>query len=85
MRTIQIAPSKEDVHIRGNRIEGKMKDGTTYVYKAPEGDFFARRDQNAVKAAFCQAIALSSKSYQAENLLNDYLKVKGQFFVKNPK
>lgn len=85
MITIQIAPDFEDCRIIGNRIEGTMKDGTVYIYKAPKGTTFDRRDQFATKQAFRQAIGLSSKTHQAEWLLNDYLSIKGNFFVKEPK
>lgn len=73
MKTIEIAPSRENTHIIGNnKIVGRLKDGSrTYVYDLPEGYEFPKNNRNDFKHVFSFAIAMASKKSQAQDALNE--------------
>lgn len=81
MKTIQIAPYREDCTIDDTRITGKM-DGRTFVFELAEGDTFNREQDEEFIIAFQQAIALCSKQWQVEYLLNQYLGTSGARFYE---
>ena len=71
IKTIEIAPSRKNTRIRGNKIIGHMSDGSrTYIATFPEHAHFIREEYPVVKDAFSQAIFLCSKKWQAEDLLS---------------
>lgn len=80
MKTIQIAPYKEDCRIVGNKIIGTMA-GRTFVFEIPrEYEVYSYQHEYLIKG-FCEAIALCSKQRQVEDLLNNYWQIKGgQFY-----
>lgn len=76
MKTIEIAPSRKNTHIRGSMIWGNLSDGTrTYILDLPKGTKIDPAERNTVKDAFCTAIALRSKPRQTEELLSRVLGV----------
>lgn len=84
MKTIEIAPSLKNTHIRKDTtIIGHLEDGSrTYVYMLPEGYTFPAKGRKAIKHAFSCAIALASKSWQVTDALNDYFGgVAGTFHI----
>lgn len=54
MKTIEIAPSLKNTHIRKDAtIIGHLEDGSrTYVYMLPEGYTFPAKGRKAIKHAF---------------------------------
>jgi len=83
MKTIQIAPYKEDCRIDGKKVIGTM-DGRTFVFELPER--VRMPEDEATRATmisnFCEAIALSSKWHQVESLLNEHWQIEGgKFYV----
>lgn len=72
MKTIEIAPSLQNTHIlKDTKIIGRMADGSrTFVYDLPKGHTFPRKGRKDIKHAFSCAIAMASKKYQAENVMN---------------
>lgn len=82
MKTIQIAPHREDCTITDTRITGTMN-GKTYVFQLANGDTFNLDQADAFISCFQQAIALSSKTSQAEWLLNTHLGITGaKFYIQ---
>lgn len=77
MRTIQIAPYREDCRVEGQKIIGTM-DGRTLVYEVPEGEQMP--EGAGVIDDFCCAIAMSSYGRQVESLLNNFWGIKGKFY-----
>ena len=76
MRTIQIAPYREDCRVVGNQIIGTMGE-RTFVFTIPsEYEVYSYQHEWLIEA-FCAAIALSSKPWQVERLLNDRFNIKG--------
>lgn len=76
MKTIEIAPSRKNTHIRKNKIWGNLSDGSrTYILDLPKGSYFARKDYSAAKHAFSCAIALASKKWQVEEALSKHFGV----------
>ena len=95
MKTIEIAPSAKNTRIYGDaKIVGHLSDGTrTYTYELPGGHTFSQLDiirkikasqrRLAVKYAFSAAIAMASKDWQAEEMLNRHFGVEfGKFTIK---
>lgn len=81
MRTIQIAPYREDCRIVGNKIIGKMGK-RTFVFEIPsEYEVYSYQHEHLI-ANFCEAIALCSKPWQIEQLLNDHWGIKGGKFYE---
>lgn len=83
MKTIQIAPYREDCRIDGKKVIGTM-DGRTFVFELPAR--VRMPEDGATRATmisnFCEAIALSSKPWQAERLLNEHWQIKGGKFYE---
>lgn len=81
MKTIQIAPNSADCKVIGNEIIGSMN-GRTLVYAIPFDVEIYSYQREYLIHSFCEAIALSSKQWQVEKLLNDHFGVNGKFYEK---
>lgn len=83
MTTIQIAPYREDCRIEGKKIIGVM-DGRTFVFELPINVAMPRKKavRETMISNFCEAIALSSKSWQVEDLLNRHWNIEGGKFYE---
>lgn len=68
MKTIKIAPHLEEVKITGNIVSAEFR-GMSISYSMPE-DKCAAIDPVTIKQNFCAGIALSSKLWFLEDLLN---------------
>ena len=83
MKTIQIAPNKEDCKIIGHSVTGTM-DGRVFVFELPER--VRMPEDEATRATmvsnFCEAIALCSKPWQIEDVLNRHWGIKGGKFYE---
>lgn len=83
MKTIQIAPYREDCRIDGKKVIGTMG-GRTFVFELPAR--VRMPEDEATRATmisnFREAIALSSKPWQAERLLNEHWQIKGGKFYE---
>jgi hypothetical protein len=77
---IQIAPYKEDCTITEKAITGTM-DGRTFVYELTDDTFNLDWADEFIKC-FQTAIALCSKQWQVEELLNTHFKTTGKFYEK---
>lgn len=73
MKTIQIAPRMDEIQVQGNEIRTDFAGGVTYT---AEG--LRKYRDEYLKDAFRQAIALCSKRWQIEQLLNDFLHLEGK-------
>ena len=83
MRTIQIAPHREDCRIEGNKVIGTMN-GRTFVFELPERVSMPRAKavRETMISNFREAIALCSKWWQIEDLLNRHWQIEGgKFYV----
>lgn len=83
MRTIQIAPYREDCRIEGNKVIGTM-DGRTFVFVVPKGVRMPSDEatRQTMISNFCEAIALCSKQWQVEDCLNRHWQIKGGKFYE---
>ena len=83
MRTIQIAPYKEFCSIHGHKIAGTMG-GRTFVFELPENVEMPELDwqKEMMISNFCEAIALCSKQWQVEDLLNNHWQIEGGKFYE---
>lgn len=83
MKTIQIAPYKEDCRIVGKKVTGKMG-GRKFVFELPEEVDMPqdRATREIMKRDFRQAIALCSKFWQIEDLLNRHWNIEGGKFYE---
>lgn len=71
-KSIQIAPYADEISVSGNEMRTDFAGGI--VYRA-EG--LNRYEENSLKECFSMAIALCSKRWQLEELLNRHLQLKG--------
>lgn len=83
MKKIQIAPYKKDCRIEGKKVIGVM-DGQTFAFELPANVAMPRKKavREMMISNFCEAIALSSKAWQVERLLNDHWNIKGGKFYE---
>ena len=72
MKTIQIAPYPNEIEVGANYVETKWNGGIRY-----EADGLDQYEEESVKKCFSAAIAMSSRSWQLEAMLNDHLGLKG--------
>lgn len=83
MKTIQIAPYTKDCKIIGNKVTGTMC-GRVFVFEIP--DNYRMPEDEATRRSmiknFCEAIALSSKPWQVEGLLNTHWHISGGKFYE---
>jgi len=81
MKTIQIAPYKQDCKIDGHKIVGTMGK-RTFVFEIPEQYEIPAEIHDGLISNFCEAIALSSKHWQVERVLNDAWQIEGGKFYE---
>lgn len=81
MKTIQIAPYREDCTITDTKITGKMH-GRTFVFELADGDTFDRSQDEQFIKCFQEAIFLCSKPMQIEELLNAHFGCSGAKFYE---
>ncbi len=81
MKTIQIAPYRKDCTITKTTITGTM-DGRTFVFELKKGDTFNLDQAEAFISCFQEAIALCSKQWQVEQLLNTHFGITGAKFYE---
>ena len=79
MKVIQLAPHRNDCRVVDNKVIGTM-DGRTFVYEIPAEYEIGEDIHDSLISTFCEAIALSSKPWQVEQLLNDHWGIKGGKF-----
>ena len=82
MRTIQIAPNRDECRIEGRKIIGTMGD-STFVYEIPARVKRERlpSDEQMIED-FRAAIAMGSKRWWVEEVLNNHWKIKcGKFYI----
>lgn len=74
VRKIQIAPYKEDVRVEDNRITTDFSGGITY-----EADNLTVIYKDAyLIEVFITAIAMTSRKYQLQSLMNETLHLSGR-------
>lgn len=81
MKTIQIAPYKKDCRIDGHKVIGTM-DGRTFVFEIPANVTWAKEQEETMLHNFREAIALCSKQWQIEQLLNEHWGIEGGKFYE---
>ena len=81
MKTIQIAPYRKDCHIDGNKVIGTM-DGRKFVFVVPVNYNIPEEVKETMISNFCEAIALCSKQWQVEDLLNRHWHIEGGKFYE---
>ena len=81
MNTIQIAPYKKALTITETKITGTMN-SRTFVFELANGDTFNLNQADAFISCFQQAIALCSKQWQVQELLNTHLGITGAKFYE---
>ena len=83
MKTIQIAPYKDDCKIDGKKVIGTM-DGRTFVFELPDHVSMPadEKTRSVMIDNFCEAIALCSKPGQSEDLLNKDWQIDGVKFYE---
>ena len=83
MRSIQIAPYAKDCKVIGHSVTGKMGK-RVFVFEVP--DRYRMPEDEASRQTminnFCEAIALCSKQWQIEDLLNEHWGIKGGKFYE---
>lgn len=81
MRTIKIAPDASECKVVGNDVIGKFN-GRTLVYQIPaEIEVYGYQHESLIEN-FRAAIAMSSKPWQVERMLNDMYRIEGNFYEK---
>lgn len=81
MKTIKIAPDASECKVVGNEVIGKFN-GRTLVYQIPaEIEVYSYHHESLIEN-FRAAIAMSSKPWQAERLLNEHYGINGKFYTK---
>lgn len=76
MKTIKIAPDLDEITIDDEKIHTDWNGGITY-----KGNIAAIRKafkDDWLKSQFQQAIALVSKPWQLENILNNFFQIEGK-------
>lgn len=73
VRTIQIAPYANEIVINGNTMHTDFAGGITYTAEGLD-----QYEHESLKKCFSAAIAMTSRPWQLERLLNDTLKLNGK-------
>lgn len=81
MKTIQIAPHREDCRIDGNKVLGTM-DGRTFVFEIPQSVKWTKEQEETMIRNFQEAIAICSKPKQIEWCLNQHWGIEGGKFYE---
>ena len=81
MKTIQIAPYRKDCKISENKVIGTMG-GRTFVFEIPTKYEIPAELADTMISNFCEAIALCSKPWQIQDLLNNHWNIEGGRFYE---
>ena len=81
MKTIKIAPDREECRIEGNKVIGTM-DGRTFVFEIPKNYTIPADLVETMISNFREAIALCSKPWQVEDCLNRHWNIDGGKFYE---
>ena len=73
MKTIQIAPYAHEIEVGANYVETKWNGGIRY-----EADGLDQYEEAGLKECFSAAIAMSSKPWQLERIMNECLNLNGR-------
>ena len=76
MKTIKIAPDLDEIYINDEKICTEWNYGIEY--SGPIGTIREMYKDEWIKKQFQTAIAICSKSWQLEKVLNDYFGIKGK-------
>lgn len=76
MKTVKIAPDKNEITITDSSMSTKWNGGITY--EANLAEIRKKLGDEWLKATFQQAIGFSSKPWQLERTLNEFLNIKGK-------
>jgi len=76
MKTIKIAPDLDEIYINDDKICTEWNGGIEY--SGPIGALRQAFKDEWVKKQFQTAIALCSKPWQLESMLNDYFGIEGK-------
>ena len=74
--TIKIAPDLDEIYINDEKIVTEWNGGIEY--SGPIGKLREIFKDDWIKKQFQTAIAICSKYWQIERLLNDYFKIEGK-------
>lgn len=81
MKTIKIAPDASECKVVGNEVMARFM-GRTLVYRIPSDiEVYAYQHATLIEN-FRAAIAMSSKFWQAERMLNEHYGINGKFYEK---
>lgn len=81
MKTIKIAPDASECRIIGNEVIAEWN-GRTLVYRIPDDiEIYAYQHEGIIEN-FRTAIAMSSRPWQAERLLNEHYEINGKFYER---
>ena len=72
MKTIKIAPNLDEIEVGANYVSTEWNGGIRY-----EAEGLDRYKEDYLKQCFSTAIAMSSKPWQLERMLNECLGLKG--------
>lgn len=72
-KTIQIAPYSNEITIDGNTMHTDFAGGITYTAEGLD-----QYEQESLKECFSAAIAMTSRPWQLERLLNETLELNGK-------
>ena len=72
MKTIKIAPNLDEIEVGANYVSTEWNGGIRY-----EAEGLDQYEEESLKQCFSTAIAMSSKPWQLERMLNECLGLKG--------
>lgn len=72
-KTIQIAPYDHEIKVEGDVVSTEFAGGIKYTAKG-----LSEYDENDIKKCFSTAIAMASKRWQLEMMLNECFKLNGK-------
>ena len=73
VKTIQIAPYSHEIEVGANYVSTEWNGGIRY-----EADGLDQFEEESLKKCFSAAIAMSSRSWQLERMLNECLGLNGR-------
>lgn len=73
MKTIQIAPYSHEIEVGANYVKTEWNGGIRY-----EAEGLDQYEEESLKQCFSTAIAMSSKPWQLERMLNECLGLNGR-------
>ena len=72
VKTIKIAPNLDEIEVGANYVSTEWNGGIRY-----EAEGLDQYEEESLKQCFSAAIAMSSKPWQLERMLNECLGLKG--------